>query len=1539
MLRLHQKLIVRLITYLPLIVILIMSGKYVVRQVDLVIGQANTLLISQLNLTLGREVRVGHTSVRPWGVAVLEDVEVSSDRLLSHGRILTIPRLTVRYNLRDLIMGGKSAGSVSTVTLERPTLKLIRRPDGSFNIVDLLPRRKGPPGPPFTARVDVRGATVTFVDYLAGVPETPAVNIVRNVNGSLDAGGQPIYSFSASAAGSPGRFTNARAVGTYDSVRKAVDVDVTGEGASASYWAHYFHLAKSIDVQGGKLKFALGVHYEKAQPKSGISFAGAFGVTDGAAKLPMFTQPIKQVHGNVLISGQRVLLSLSGTVGGTRADVAGSVTDFANPKLSLLATTKRADFAGLMGSLKVPKSVQEIRPQGTGPLQVVISGSAASPVIEASGTVPKVSLRGYSPKGVSADAVYRDGKIEFHSLRFGLLDGQFAGRGSITLGGDPILDIEGRADGVKLSMLPLPDGFESSGRGSASFSVSGPISDPSLSANVTASRVQVSGIPFEAAVAQVEYKSGAFKVSRLRAVGGPVGSVSAEGSVTEKSMDITVTSEGSDLQRFAQLLGIKAIHGTGFLKARITGTLDKPRFTADVELYDGSYEGFAIDYARASLSGDSQGVRIKEAVLRLYPAEITFSGQVGRLDADRIPFQIDGKMDRFTVSKISQLLGKPVDASGTLSGSIEASGLYSRKAGKGESPFVDVAANASIRLQDGTVFKMPVSDATAKLDYAADVLKIEEAHITSQGATASIEKVSADEYSSFAVNTGEAHLKLKLDSLDLVRVKDRIENYALVGGVLSATVAVSGTIDDPVADVQAQVDKLSISSRRFDVASLTANYSNELVTSFKVSLQRGEQSFVMEGSKLDPTTMKLESAKGKIENVSVPDLWGLVTDSPYVRSGRGEGLENALDSMPRITQGLLSGSFDATGSLARPTGHISLKASDVMLDIRKIESATLEATAKDGDVTLDTLVAKSEDVTVIVGGGFNIPNRTVHADVEASNLALATLKPWLGDITLGGVMRADFTVDGPMASPGIIGSVEVKEPSYAGLTFDGLRATGIEVKSGRIEFTDIILASRGHEVHASGHVPWDWSHFSIPASEPVDVTVLLKEQSLTALGAFGSGWLDQTKTAGTIEGKLSVAGTVVKPELSGSLDIHDGAIAPKYFGNQFTNINVDLSFSGDRVRVDRFAAASSMGGTVSIAQGGYVSLSDLAGSTIDLKLAADGLVLAEKNALNFKEDVNTRIDGGISVTGSLASPMVADLGVDRNGDGKTDIPGGIAVTKSSIAFAVPTGPSMSYDLSLPIDPRFDVSLRVGTNVWVYPPSMAMHVQGSGSLKGSLSKPEFGLGLQVLEGNLRLASSRMSVVPGGTIDVSYAPPRDPDLRANFKAYTSVTASNQFGQSQRYRIDMTVNGRVADLRPSLSSSPSGLSQEQIVASLGGVGGILGGEAQLQQELTQALTGVAANTLLGPIGSVFTNKLGFDQFTLEYAKDKPLALYMSKHLASSFYLSYYGRLTSALANVNDANYEVNLGYLFADKYFFSLGIDDQATTKAQAQYTIHF
>ncbi|MCL5103956.1 MAG: translocation/assembly module TamB, partial [Armatimonadetes bacterium] len=128
-----------------------------------------------------------------------------------------------------------------------------------------------------------------------------------------------------------------------------------------------------------------------------------------------------------------------------------------------------------------------------------------------------------------------------------------------------------------------------------------------------------------------------------------------------------------------------------------------------------------------------------------------------------------------------------------------------------------------------------------------------------------------------------------------------------------------------------------------------------------------------------------------------------------------------------------------------------------------------------------------------------------------------------------------------------------------------------------------------------------------------------------------------------------------------------------------------------------------------------------------------------------------------------------------------------------------------------------------------------------------------------------------------------------------------------------------------------------REQMLAALGHVEGIFaGGEAALQNELGNILTAVGSSTLFAPVETLFVEKFGFEQFSLEYGPTQPLALYVSRKLFNKVYVSYYGRLSSQYANVNDVEYEVSVGYRFSDRYQFSVGVDNQETATVQTQYT---
>ncbi len=233
------------------------------------------------------------------------------------------------------------------------------------------------------------------------------------------------------------------------------------------------------------------------------------------------------------------------------------------------------------------------------------------------------------------------------------------------------------------------------------------------------------------------------------------------------------------------------------------------------------------------------------------------------------------------------------------------------------------------------------------------------------------------------------------------------------------------------------------------------------------------------------------------------------------------------------------------------------------------------------------------------------------------------------------------------------------------------------------------------------------------------------------------------------------------------------------------------------------------------------------------------------------------------------------------------------------------------------------------------------IGGEGLVTGTLARPDVRFQLEVKRGSLALGASSLRVVPGSSIDIAYVPPAAPQLvLRGFQATTSVSAIGPTGARERYQITINVSGPIDRMQIDLSSSPPGLTREQMLAALGHVEGLFAtAEGTLQRELANVLTAVGASTLFAPVERVFVEQLGFEQFSLEYSAVTPLALYLSRRLFDGVYLSYYQRLTGQFVGPNNVAYQLELSYRFRNLYHVSFGVDDQQTSTIEVGYQSAF
>ncbi len=453
---------------------------------------------------------------------------------------------------------------------------------------------------------------------------------------------------------------------------------------------------------------------------------------------------------------------------------------------------------------------------------------------------------------------------------------------------------------------------------------------------------------------------------------------------------------------------------------------------------------------------------------------------------------------------------------------------------------------------------------------------------------------------------------------------------------------------------------------------------------------------------------------------------------------------------------------------------------------------------------------------------------------------------WFGINTPSGVLTADFVAQGEARAPRIRGSVEVTKPGFGKIQFDSFRIARVEVTNNHIELSDMILAVDNHQAVAQGYLPWSWSGVTIPRNRPLEFTANLNKEDLSILAAFSSE-IDAARTSGALSAVFNLTGTLADAKLNGSMTLNNGRLSLKGFTNDFTNVTADIKFVDKRISVNQLTADSSDGGSVAVQPGGYIDIGTEGNSAINLLVVATGLKVAEKNVLGYNEDVSGQVDAGLSVTGNdLRRPVIANAPVAATA-------GGINISNAKLVFAVPENMQTKPIQPLFVDPQLNnVSINLGNDVVVQPPKMRLTVTGEGALKGRVSQINLSMKLTIQSGTIALAVSRLRILSGGTISVSYAPPAAPEVAVEgLRATTMVTATDTLGQTQRYQITVDVNGPVTSLHIGLTSNPPGLTREQMLAALGHVEGIFAsGESQFQSELRNALTAVGTSAVFAPI-----------------------------------------------------------------------------------------
>lgn len=418
------------------------------------------------------------------------------------------------------------------------------------------------------------------------------------------------------------------------------------------------------------------------------------------------------------------------------------------------------------------------------------------------------------------------------------------------------------------------------------------------------------------------------------------------------------------------------------------------------------------------------------------------------------------------------------------------------------------------------------------------------------------------------------------------------------------------------------------------------------------------------------------------------------------------------------------------------------------------------------------------------------------------------------DISLGGVVDLDLSVQGPAADPLIQGGVWARSLAVGQFLADSL---DLELDYGSRAADFDLQAFRGDSIflEGGGRVPVDLAlrdGTDRILDVPMDVEGHLSSVPVAPILALLE---DLEEVEGVVSGDFTVGGTLKEPIPEGIVRLEGGAWTVGALGVRQSDVNGTFTLTPDRsVAVNARARA---GGRVDLS--GEIVLSPITDPGLDVELTFQRFLAVDRR------DVRGSLSGRVTVSGRYQQPVVTgSLTVDegvifleefQRAAGVVDLTDPVFLgLVDQEAFILPEDRPLLAGIRNPFldQLRMDVSLAVPRATWLR--SSEMNVEIAGDLDVTYDRPDRDL---VLVGELLARRGQYSllgrtfVVQGGSVSFIGVPGINPLL--DIQAVAPIRTQ----EGGTLDIEASVEGTLAEPEVNLSSDEAGLAQSDLVSYL--------------------------------------------------------------------------------------------------------------------------
>jgi autotransporter translocation and assembly factor TamB len=1587
----------RLIALVLVVATLGVGGMLLYRRAVFLYEHVGEILVDRLQELLGREVAIGRVDARHIGRVILYDVAIAEKARLSEGALLRTPRITLSYRPAEMIWGSRDVmAALTEIVVESPSGLLERDPTGDWNVAKLF-RPRGPAKPSrFRGRVVVRRGQLIFRDYLTRLPRRPAVNEIRSVDGVLSFAAYP--ALTADVGGLVAARRGGRLQVTFYSnpPDKRWLATAQAQDADAGYWSSYLFTSPQGQIRAGRADLALTIAREGPGPINPLQFAVVGSGRRLTLTSPRLHRPLTEVTATFQADTSGLTLAGDGLLAGMSVRVQGRVLGWRQPMLAMDAGAAGVTLERVRAAFpELPAS--EVRELAPATLQAHVEGPATDPILRGTAHIPALAVSGVRIDDARTDWHYYQRRLQLANLTAGGAEGKLRASGWVDLHARPLqLYASGTATDLALRSLTSRSSEPLAGKVTGRFVIAGAPGKWTGAASVRARELQYGGRSVEQAVARVALDGGRIHVERLVAT-DPKGTLVAWGDVTPGGeLALRLRAAGVDLARWITPSDTPTVSGTAFLTGELVGTARDPRLVADVDLYDTHMGELSVDFASGHVIASRSAVTFdpeKGFVARLYPAELQLRGEIRAPTSAQPELDLRATLQDLPIDRFLTAQGAEPPLSGSLSGTLSISGTPRAPRGGGNFRLEQTLVRgfrlgtlaADARLADE---RLEISNLRAE----GERIRL------AGGGTVGLVAPAESKGAATITRESPLRFTLTVDGLDLRQLNAETDPYVSLAGTLTLPqVLVEGTVGRPTVAGKLAIAPLTINGEEFTRLAAAFRWDGQAAQLSQGILDAGtgnvsipSASYRPAASGAAPNRRQLELT-GNLTTLPLDKLVAVLRNSAFLGTPDGAALLRLLARVPTDLGGHLTGTFNAAPGSRGNLMVMRLESSELRLPSVQLLTAetvqaigtvpppspplilTLQGTAtyEAGLLTMPRfeMTRPGDEAQLVLRDGLLVregardregnvlPQGRLQVSLDAYSLPLRMVAAFFPEILpVAGRAELHFNAQGPLRTPTIEGTADAENPVIAGIPFSRLFVPRVVLAGDSItvDGARLVITHQGHEHRLTvetppgGAIPFSWETMGIPRNRQRRLVVRLDEQDLEVLEDLAAAKNPNPRIApviralhalggikGQIAASVTLAGTGDTPQNTGEVRLRDVAFSLPGGQTELRNIQINLAFAGDEVRVQQFTGVSSRGGQFEVTGRIDLGRNAPAAGPLDLALKVADLEIAGRNISGTLQEtiaVTMRTVGPtdprarntarapvepIHITGTFSSPLIAATGGTR---------GGILLTKSRLVLPAVLPEARAREENPPFNPRFEFAVIAGDDVTVRNPSLSVQLRGAVPVSGSLARPVVRGTLEVAQGLIRFPGAPPFRL-AGQIMIAYAPGLEggevSPLRLDLTA-RGVTrgVDRTTGRMQRYEITLTIRGSLtadplrlaaleqeqgvpSGLRPRLTggglsvqaTSQPPLSELQILALLGRQSAVEGflqtGNNNIQDvfrsEFEQMLGTSVFPSLLAPTEFRVAEALGLEEFGVEFAFREPVRVRIGKRLFDGFYGTY--------------------------------------------------